>query len=191
MVYKKLIGEKVSLAPISIDDAAKWAEWLNDLAVSIPLGSEAYESITLESMKKDVDWFINNKSHVFSIIANESNSSIGRCLLFDVDHINRRAMLGLFIGEKEYWRQGFGKETITLLLDYAFNLLNLNSIMLGCLSLNTRAIHCYKSVGFKEIGRRRQARLIGKKYYDGVLMDILAEEFTGSVITKFIDGVEA
>ena len=49
---------------------------------------------------------------------------------------------------------------VRLLLDYGFNLLNLNSVMLGTFAFNQRAIRCYERVGFKVIGRRRQARII-------------------------------
>ena len=64
-----------------------------------------------------------------------------------------------------------------MLLDYGFNLLHLNNIMLGMFSFNERALACYRRVGFKEIGRRRQARIIGGKKYDLVLMDMLADEW--------------
>jgi len=56
---------------------------------------------------------------------------IGRCLLFNIDQINRQATLGIFIGKQAYWGQGFGQDAIALLLDYGFNLLNLHNIMLG------------------------------------------------------------
>ena len=49
--------------------------------------------------------------------------------------------------------------------------------MLGVMSFNERAIACYKKVGFKEIGRRRQSYYLNGKYYDSVYMDILKEEF--------------
>lgn len=63
-----------------------------------------------------------------------------------------------------------------MLLDYGFKLLHLNNIILGMFSFNERALACYRRVGFKEIGRRRQARIIGEKKYDLVLMDMLADE---------------
>jgi RimJ/RimL family protein N-acetyltransferase len=91
------------------------------------------------------------------------------------------------IGDKEFQNRGYGQEAIRLLLDYAFNLLNLNSVMLGTFAYNLRAIAAYKKVGFREIGRRRQARLIAGRAYDGILMDILAEEFTGSVIAPLVE----
>jgi len=39
--YKKLAGEKCCLSPCAANDAAKWAEWDNDLEVALPLGDEA------------------------------------------------------------------------------------------------------------------------------------------------------
>ena len=73
-----------------------------------------------------------------------------------------------------------------LLLDYGFNVLNLNSIMLKVLSFNTRAIKSYKKCGFKEFGRRRQAIIFGDRKFDSIHMDILAEDFTG---TSFVDEI--
>ena len=190
MNVKKLIGTKVSLAPVTMDSAEKWAHWLNDLEVILPLGSEAYTPITVENMRKDIEEIISHNEHIFNIIDNQNDEAIGRCLLFSIDRVNRSSMLGIFIGEKAYWNKGFGKEAVSLLLDYAFNLLNLNSVMLGTFSFNENAIRCYKSVGFKEIGRRRQARIIGNRRYDGILMDILAEEFEGSIVDKYLDKTE-
>jgi RimJ/RimL family protein N-acetyltransferase len=59
--------------------------------------------------------------------------------------------------------------------------------MLGVFSFNERAIRSYRSLGFKEIGRRRQARIIGSKTYDGILMDMLAEEFESPVVRKMVE----
>ncbi len=95
-------------------------------------------------------------------------------------------MLGIVIGEKTFWGKGYGQDAIRLLLDYGFNLLNLNSVMLGVFAFNERALHCYKHVGFREIGRRRQARIIGDKKCDAILMDILAEEFVGGRIPELL-----
>ncbi len=39
-------------------------------------------------------------------------------------------------------------------------------------------------MGFREIGRRRQARIVGDRRYDVVFMDILAEEFESPVVQK-------
>jgi len=185
--YKKLVGERCYLSPCSVDDATKWAEWDNDLEVTIPLGDEAYTPMSLEKEREALADASKRQSHVFDIVDNASDTLIGRCMLFSVNQVDRNAMLGICIGEKEYWSKGFGADAIRLLLDYAFNLLNLNSIMLGTFAFNQRAIACYKKVGFKEIGRRRQARIISGQKFDCVLMDILAEEFASVYVGRILD----
>ncbi|MCF7815351.1 MAG: GNAT family N-acetyltransferase, partial [Candidatus Cloacimonetes bacterium] len=94
---------------------------------------------------------------------------------------------GIFIGNKNYWGKGYGSEALSLLLDYGFNILNLNNIMLETFSFNERALKSYKKVGFKEIGRRRQAIIMGGKKYDEILLDILAEDFESPFIKKIIE----
>jgi RimJ/RimL family protein N-acetyltransferase len=59
--------------------------------------------------------------------------------------------------------------------------------MLEVFSFNTRALACYRKVGFREIGRWREARLVGGKRYDRVLMDILASELQGTGLERLIE----
>ena len=187
--FKKLVGQKCYLSPCQSADAEKWVEWFNNPEVSLPLGDEAYLPYSLEKAREDLAEIIRDQSYIFTIVALENDFPIGRGLLFAIDPIDRRAMLGIAIGEKSYWGQGYGTEATRLLVDYGFNLLNLNSIMLGVFAFNERAIACYKKVGFKEIGRRRQARIIAGQKYDVLLMDILAEEFQGSCVGGMLAAV--
>ena len=187
MYYKKIVGTQCYLLPISKEDADAWAKWFNDLSVSIPLGDEAYIPTSLEQEQSHTQNIIDSHAHVFSIIDLQNNNLIGRCLLFDVNLIDRNANLGIVIGDKDYWDRGFGTEALSLLLDYGFSLLNLNNIMLGTFEFNKRAIFCYKKLGFKEIGRRRQARIIGGRKYDSIFMDILAYEYQSVYINKFLE----
>lgn len=177
MHYPKLMGERIYLSPIAPEDADLWAAWLNDLEVTVPLGDEAYMTYGIERAQQDVRDTVARQGHVFSIVEKESGRAVGRCLLFSVNQVDRNAMTGIFIGEKGSRGKGYGQEAMRLLLDYGFNLLNLHNIMLGVFAFNERAIHSYQSLGFKEIGRRREARWIGGKAYDVIFMDMLEEEF--------------
>lgn len=187
VVHKKVIGGNVSLAPVNVADADRIASWLTDLEVAVPLGSEAYLLMTELSVREDIARGGFPGSQIFSIIANDGDETIGRCMLFDINHVDRTAMVGIFIGDKSRWGRGYGTEALRLLLDYGFNLLNLNSVMLGVFAFNTRALNCYRKVGFKEIGRRREARMICGRYHDGILMDLLASEFDGGVVRGYVD----
>ncbi len=175
--FRKLVGSHCYLSPPAADDAPLFAEWLNDPEIALPLGDEAYHTLSMEALELDIESSQRRQDNLFTIVDLETDCSIGRCLLFDVDAVNRSAMLGIFIGDKGYWGRGYGQEAIQLLLEYAFDLLNLNSIMLGVYEFNLRAIHAYEKLGFRVIGRRRQARIIGGKAYDALLMDVLSSEF--------------
>lgn len=185
--YKKLAGRLCYLSPCSVDDADTWAQWDNDLEVTIPLGDEAYTPMPLDKVRESLADSIKRQSHLFAVVDEQTDTMIGRCMLFDLDQVNQTAMLGICIGEKAYWGKGYGQDAVALLLDYGFNLLNLRNIMLGVFAFNERAIRCYLKLGFKEIGRRRQARVIAGRAYDVVLMDILASEF----VSPLIQGVVA
>ncbi len=185
--YKKLVGDKCYLSPCSADDAEAWARWDNDLEVAIPLGDEAYTLYPLEKMQEIVEGVVKSQSPIFSIVDLETDKLIGRCMLFNVNQVDRNAMLGIVLGEKDCWGQGYGQDAIRLLLDFAFNLLNLNSVMLGTFAFNQRAIAAYERVGFKVIGRRRQARIIAGKKHDALLMDILAQEFQSVYVKQFVE----
>jgi len=186
--YRKLVGSKCYLSPPCPEDAELWAAWENDLAVTIPLGDEAYTPSSLERARESIADIVKHGTHVFTVVDIATDEPIGRCLLFNIDTVNRSATLGIVIGEKTHWGQGYGTEATRLLLDYAFNLLNLNSVMLGVFAFNARAIASYRRVGFREIGRRRQARIIGGVRHDVVLMDILADEFESPYLSWLLEG---
>jgi RimJ/RimL family protein N-acetyltransferase len=184
---RKLSGDACYLAPCSVEDAEAWARWDNDLQVAMPLGGEAYTLYPVEKERQILRDIIDKQSPVFNIVLTAGDKLIGRCMLLQVDQVNRTAMLGMAIGEKQHWSRGYGIEATKLLLDYAFNLLNLNSVMIGVFSFNKRAIRCYEKAGFKEIARRRQARMIGPQVFDIVYMDILAGEFESGLVRDTIE----
>jgi hypothetical protein len=51
---------------------------------------------------------------------------------------------------------------------------------------NRPAIRCYEKAGFREIGRRRGGAVCMGRRFDVVIMDAVAEEFTGSVLTGLV-----
>ena len=185
--FKKMVGERCYLSPMSLEDAGKYTEWFNDLEVSVYL--ETISSvITLENEKKGIERITSSSNdYPFAIVDKKNNQLIGNCGLHRVNLIQSTATLGIFIGDKAYWSKGFGMEAVQLVLDFGFNILNLHNIMLQVFEYNKRGIKCYEKCGFKEIGRRREARKVGGKRYDSVFMDILATEYTSPYVKKFLN----
>lgn len=174
--YKKLIGDRIYLSPLNVEDAEKYVEWFCDFRTTDGLGSSA-KLMTIENEK---EWIINatkSNDFIFSIVDLENDKLIGNCSIMNISQKDRMGEVGIFIGEENNRSNGYGAEALKLLLDYGFNYLNLNNIMLTVMSFNERAIKCYEKVGFKEFGRRRECYFLNGKYYDRIYMDILASEF--------------
>jgi RimJ/RimL family protein N-acetyltransferase len=94
------------------------------------------------------------------------------------------------IGEKDCWNKGYGTEATALVLDYAFTALGLHNVMLRAYAYNQAGIRAYQKAGFREFGRRRQARRLAERAYDVVYMDCLASEFQGGVVRRMVVGEE-
>ena len=124
------------------------------------------------------EW-INDKSkgYNFAIVLRDGNKLIGNVSLVDINHVNQTATLGVFIGDAENRNKGYGKEAIKLLLEYGFNTLNLNNIMLSVYSFNKNAIRTYEKIGFKKIGFRRNAIYRDGRFYNDIYMDILRSDY--------------
>lgn len=179
--FKKLIGERIYLSPINIEDTEKYVEWMNDFKVTDGVGRSA-GLMTIEDEKEWINSASKNGDFNFAIVNIENDKLIGNCSIMKISYRNRIGTVGIFIGEESNRNNGYGAETLKLLLDYGFNYLNLNNIMLTVKSFNERAIKCYEKVGFKEFGRRRGSYFLNGKYYDDIHMDILASEFKGNYI---------
>ncbi len=184
--FKKIVGQNVYLSPMNIEDYEEYTKWLNDFRVTDCTGAST-KITTLESEKLWLENNVKEPKYQFAIIDLKTDKLLGNCGFNDVSHIRRCATLGIFLGDEESRNKGIGTETLKLLLDYGFNYLNLNNIMLHVFSFNERAISVYKKVGFKEFGRRREAYFLNGKYYDVVHMDMLSKDFEGSYIkNKYI-----
>lgn len=179
--FPKLVGNRLYLSPMSVEDAAIYVKWLNDPTVSENIGMDT-KITTLESEK---EWLKENQNkYNFAIVLKESDKLIGNISLIEVDLVHRNAVLGIFIGDDSNRGKGYGKEAIKLLLEYGFNNLNLNNIMLSVYSFNKRAIKVYESLGFKKFGTRHKSHYFKGKFYDEIQMEILKEEY--SEIEPFI-----
>ena len=175
MYFRKLVGKKCYLSPMDLNDAEKYTEWLNDLEISIGLG-HVYEGILNVDSEKEILKDL-SKKHNYSILDIETNELIGSCGFLEVDNLNQIAEIGIFIGNKYFWNKGYGTEAMMLLMDYGFKALNLHNILLRVFSFNEMAIKCYNKIGFKVIGKRREALKRGDKTFDVIYMDILYNEF--------------
>lgn len=173
--FKKIVGDRIYLSPINSDDYLKYVEWLNNYEIA-----KGVNHVTkLLSIEAEKQWLekATSEEYIFAIINKENDTLLGNISLMKIHEINRTAELGIFIGDENYLSRGYGSEAIMLLLDYAFNYVNLNNIMLRVFDYNKRAIKAYEKCGFKTFGIWKKCHYFNGEYSDEIFMYILKEDF--------------
>lgn len=176
-------GEKVALGPLRQELVPLYNQWNNDFAINYT--TRSMRPATLEAEMEAFARFSKDKGMVFfTIYEKGALQPIGFTYLSDI--VEQKAEFGIVIGEKEFHGKGFGTETTKLMLDYGFNILNLHNIMLKAFAYNEAGIRAYRKAGFKEIGRRREVKMINGKRHDMIYMDCLTTEFDSPVLKSFL-----
>ncbi len=176
---KILEGERVALALLEREDSLLWFRYMNDLEVQqfLSVGgnllSKEAEQDYYDMVTKDP------KMRIFAICV-EGEKNIGNISL-SINQKNRNAEMGIVIFNKDYRSQGYGTESIQLLLKYAFEILGLHKVYLNLVSYNERAGKAYQKAGFKEIGRRKEHWYFYGKYHDVIEMEIMRSEWEASL----------
>jgi len=168
--FKKIVGERLYLSPMNVEDAETYVKWMSDRTVTDNLGNTS-RICTLPGEKEYIE-SRKSSDYDFSIILND-DTIIGNISLMDVNLVSRKATLGIFIGEEENRSKGYGTEAMKLLVDYGFNILGLHNIDLNVFAFNEQAIRAYEKVGFKEYGRRHESYFLDGKFHDEISMEII------------------
>jgi RimJ/RimL family protein N-acetyltransferase len=171
-----LEGTLVNLRPLAAGDLDRVLTWINDrevtrfLAARYPI-SRAEEERWLSGQPPA------SFGNVMLAIETKDGTHIGNCDLRNGQPENRKAALGIMIGDKEYWSNGYGSDAVITLLRFGFHEQNLNRVWLHVFDFNERAQACYRKVGFVEEGRLRQNAFLEGRYIDTIVMGILRSEF--------------
>jgi RimJ/RimL family protein N-acetyltransferase len=131
------------------------------------------------SLEGEEHWYANllkDEERVFCMETIEGKL-IGNIGIMHLDWLNRKADIGVMIGEKEYWSKGYGTEAINLLLRYMFEELNLERIGLYCDEENLRAQRSYQKCGFRVEGKLRHYLFKNGQFIDDIMMSILRSDW--------------
>lgn len=137
---------KVDIRKLQKEDAYTSYRWRNDSEVFKYTGHQYTETITLECELEWIKKAISNSDEYRCAILVDGHY-VGNTYLTGI--IDRRAWFHIFIGDRSYWGKGVAKEASRLIIDYGFNILNLNTILLTAHPDNLAAISIYKKLGFE------------------------------------------
>lgn len=176
-----LSGDKVVLRGVRRDDLPTIWVINNDLDVELAGGGDPPMPQALERLYADFDREVAGGGRDAATFAIEVDGKmIGFCGLSHFNETARVCELGICLGDKTTWGQGYGRDAVRVLLDYAFRLRNFNRVWLWVHARNERAICAYRACGFVEEGRLRRHVWSNGAYDDAVQMGILREEWANA-----------
>jgi len=172
-----LEGKKVILRPLDKHtDAEKLQCWINDPKVRHNLAM-----IFPNTLKNEEDFIDRGgdatKGVVLGIVIKETGELIGTMALHEIDWPNRNANTGAMIGEKEYWGKGYGTDAKMILLDYAFNTLNLHTVSSMAFAFNKRSIGYNAHCGYRVEGVQKSRLFRAGRYWDRVLLGVSKKDW--------------
>ncbi len=76
----------------------------------------------------------------------------------------------------KYWNKGYGKESLSKILDFGFNQLQLHRIEAGCAVENFASIKLLEKVGMIKEGRKRKVLPLKSGWSDNFIFSLLATD---------------
>lgn len=159
-------------------DAAAMINFLHQIAGEsdyLTFGSADELHLTVEKEEKLFEDYF-NRDNGLNLIA-EYDGQIAGNLNFSGGTKKRTAHTGEFgiSVRKDFWGMGIGKALIARLIEWSKESGVIRKINLRVRSDNARAIHLYKSFGFKEEGVITRDFLIDDVFYDSIQMGLFID----------------
>src|SRR4051812_50108809 len=99
-----------------------------------------HEQEWYDSVVKDRD------TKTFAIVVREGQRVIGSISLMSIDNRGNGSELGIAIGDKSAWGQGYGREAVRVLCDYGFTFLGVHAVLVWDVALHERGTHAFFKV---------------------------------------------
>lgn len=170
-----LVGELVTLRPVAARDSGGLWEIVTDPESRRVTGQTAF--LSRDEVDRWCETISDRDGRIdLAVTAGGSDEYLGVIVLSEIDELRGSAVLRLSMRPGSRGR-GYGGEAIGLVLGLAFDGLGLHRIGCDVLSINSRALGVYKSLGFAVEGRLRDAYRDGDGYCDAIVLGVLEDEF--------------
>jgi len=166
-----LIGKRIYLREVRLSDVnEEYYGWMNDSEVTQYLESRFIPQ-SMNSLKEYVESKLGNRDEIFlAVVKRDNGKHIGNIKLGPINWIHRIGSIGILIGDKNSWGQGFGSESIILVVQYAFNTLNLHKVTAGCYEMNKGGIRIFEKAEFVVEGVRKNHYFFQGEYANAIFL---------------------
>lgn len=173
MVNCQLVGERLTLRSFQLDDISDtYVDWMNDREV-VQYTESRYRQHSSKNLHEFVCAINESEADLFlAIITNHDGKHIGNIKLGEINIIHQSANIGIIIGDKNSWGNGYATEAIKMLVDHAFESYGLHKLVAGMYDANKGSIKAFKRAGFKKEGKLKGHCVLDGKHVDVVLLGL-------------------
>ena len=129
------------------------------------------------------DWFESrcrgSAAEVVTAVETLDGAHIGFSGTHNIKWPDGTAHTGTVLGEKSYWRRGFGTDVVRTRARYAFDVLNLRLLFSACIDGNVASYKMLSRAGYREYGRAPKKFWKRGAYRDEILMVLERERWEG------------
>jgi RimJ/RimL family protein N-acetyltransferase len=174
-------GKLVHLTAVDPETyAASMVKWRRDSEFLRLMDSDPARQFSIKEMK---EWAEKQQeknppaNYWFLIRKLDQDQIIGDIGLFEISWPAGDSFVGVGIGERDLWGNGYGTDAMNVILRYAFTELCLHRVSLTVFEYNPRGLRSYQKCGFREEGRLRQYLHRDGRRWDLIFMGLLREEW--------------
>lgn len=168
-----LEGRLIRLRPLEANDAELTFQWRHSERAQ-------YLNPGAPSIEAQREWILRNvQSGDMNFIIEYKEVPVGMIALVDINYIHRSFSVGrLLIGdEATVGNAPVVFDTETVLLDYAFETLNMHSMYGEVMGTNTGVLKLRKYLRYQQAGVFKEHYCVNGEYVDSVLFSLLKDDY--------------
>lgn len=170
--------QRLTLRPFSLDDAKTVQKLAGDpqiAATTATIPHPYLDGMAEDWISKHQDWFQKGVSVDWAIIQNSDQQLVGNISLM-IHPSNQRAEVGYWMGVN-FWNHGFCTEAMQKVIEYAFEVRNLNKITCRHMHINPASGKVMLKNGLKQEGVLREEIFKNGKFFDTIVYGLLKSEW--------------
>ena len=173
-----LAADRVYLRPLETSDALAFAEATAAETTTfsksgrLPLSPLMFEQEFVGAVPSHPPGAIS-----FGVVRIADDRLLGSVALLDIDWVNRTAETASYLLGEDVRGQGYGTEAKMLLLEYAFDRIQLHVVQSWVRATNTRSSNALVRQGYQLAGRRYWKGFQTGAHVDHLIFDLLREEW--------------
>lgn len=170
-----LKGKRIILSPLIESDIAHFVAWANDREIG------RFNRSSFPKMECEIrSWYKNlpyNKPGETELMIVRKDKVIGHISLSGIHSCDRTGDISFCIADPNDRRKGYCTEALRLMLEYAFDTLNVHKVCATVFAFNDASLRVLEKCGFAKEGVLRQQRFCDGTYHDEILFGLLREDY--------------